>query len=219
MKLSTITLCMVLAASTVQAQSDLGESKMKTATQSSETKTKGIVVGLVYSNLTKVDARSTYDKQLGNGATTSVTDSMSDDTHAGLAGLNVGYKNYYAWGPLGFDASATVFKGINKSETPADTTIYKIQSNVVYPFTNNLSIAGGLNISYIDFKPGMDVKIEPGVGGQIGLQADFKNIGVMLGYQAIGARYKYDMTTNFRTSTATIDYLISGMVSQVSYTF
>ena len=105
------------------------------------------------------------------------------------------------------------------AEASSDMTIYKIQSNVVYPFTDIFSVAGGFNLGYLTVPNTSEVKTEPALGGQIGLQADIKSIGFLLGYQALGARGKSDGTFGGQSSQYTSDILLSGMITQISYTF
>ncbi len=218
MKSITSYLCITLLAASAFAQSDVGQSNTTTYMQPSDTKTRGIVVGLVYSNLTDVQGKSSTT-EARNGITTYDTQDTRNGTHVGIYGLNFGYKNNYAWKYLGFNASGTVFKGVNVSEIPSKITIYKAQGDVVYPFTDILSLSGGLNLSYFDGLNSNELKYEAGPGGEVGLQADVRGVGILVGYQALGLRIKGEYKGTNYSYSSTGEILVSGFITQVSYTF
>lgn len=218
MKSITSYLCITLLAASAFAQSDVGQSTAITHMQPVDSKTRGVVVGLVYSNLTDLQVKWS-STSTSNGIATTASDESKDGTHIGLYGLNLGYKNNYAWKYLGFNASGTIFKGLNGSETPSKLTIYKAQGDVVFPLTDNLSLSGGLNLSYFDGLNLDYTKYEAGLGGEIGIQGDMKGVGILVGYQTLGVKIKSESKSATYSSSMTGDVLASGFITQISYTF
>ena len=218
---SVSTLCIVtLMALTSFAQNNASQTNARLAREST-TKSKGMTVGFIYSNLSESKFKATTKIVSSSGDTETISIDSNGGTSAGLYGLDVGYKNNYAWGPLGFNTALAVLKGLNKSELPASLTFIKLQGNVVYPIQDIWSISSGMNITDITGQdPSLThLKYQPWIGGQFGVQADIGPVGILLGYQTIGVK----VTGNGKESGATFDVdgegYTSGIISQVSYTF
>lgn len=183
-----------------------------------QSKHKGIKAAVVYSNLTDVSGKSTVDGTYGNSSGNEYhftrTDTYHNGTHLGLAGINVGYKDDYAFGSLGYEASGSILKSINKSESEDSITVYKVQGDLVLPLSDMFSLLGGLNVSYFSFSNNAGVKVTPAAGLDIGVQGQFGDVGVMLGSQTLGMNAESKENSSYKSEA-----LVSGFITQVSYTF
>lgn len=184
---------------------------------------KGFVAGLVYSNLS--DSKTTADfSHYRNGVKVRDTSETSTSgQHIGLMGLHLGYKNIYASGTWGINAGIEVLRGLNGSETPSKVTLYKVLSNAVLPLTDYLALSGGLNVSYFGGLSDGDVTVNPGLGAQVGVEVRMKQVSILVGTQLLSMNQKWsnsysDMGTNFK-SEGDANFLLSGVITQLSYTF
>lgn len=199
-----------------------GQSETQITQVSRNKANKGVLVGLTYTNFndakTKWDAESTYTDGYGFQQTMYDSDSTYGGTHAGFIGLTAGYRNAYAFGPLGFESTATIFKKMNKSEVSTDMTIYKAQMDALWAMTDLVNLSGGLNLSYVDAK--MDrVTSEPGLGAEAGVQFNLSQISFMVGYQSITWKGKQTDNTSDRSFTAKTETSIGGFLAQIAYIF
>lgn len=185
-----------------------------TMNQQAASKTKGIQAGIVYSNLTDVSAKYELDSPYSG-----YNDTAHGGTQLGLIGLNVGYKDKYVFGSIGFSASGTLLKPLNKSEAGDDTNmlIYKVQGDLIVPLSDAFSLVGGLNVSHFTgMSHASTTTYEPAAGADAGVQVDLKsNISILVGAQLLG------MSAKLKNSAVTgkIAGFADGVLTQVSYTF
>lgn len=224
MKLKVILAIACFTSLNAMAQYKEGSSQARMKT-SSKDGSKGVVVGLVYTNLT--DSSNKYSATTSiNGAKTETSDTNKYGIHAGFYGLNLGYKNLYVGGSsMGFNAAAQILKPLNASEVPQKVTLYKILGDFVFSASDMVSLSAGLNVSYFD-KLGEDLEgstIEPGVGGQLGVEIRLNQVSVLIGTQAVGLTQKYIYRDSSGGATVVSDQknelFLSGFITQLSYTF
>lgn len=180
-----------------------------------ESKSKGIEVGLVYSNLTDVNLKVDYKTNF-YGTQIQTSDTSKGGTHLGIMGLNVNYKDKHVAGMFGYYFGASLMKSINKSEVgDSDLFVYKTQGGVSLSPTQYLTFSTDLNISYLDFKSTTsDVKVNPAAG--LDILADFStqnNMSFQVGYQVLG------YSAESKSQDTKITGFVSGIITQVSYLF
>ncbi|MFZ3231194.1 MAG: hypothetical protein WA160_13385 [Pseudobdellovibrio sp.] len=171
-------------------------------------KSKGFQVGVVYSNLSNIllDGSTNFKGDANYQA-------IKGGKHVDFAGFNIGYKNNYAFGPVGFEVSATALKGFYSTELVTMGTIYKIQSALVIPLLDTFNVYGGVNVSHFGSAPG--TTYSPAVGSDFGAKVDVGAIGMRFGFQTLGYSAQ---SSNSSVSDKSSGY-ISGISTEVAYTF
>ncbi|OFZ28385.1 MAG: hypothetical protein A2622_04605 [Bdellovibrionales bacterium RIFCSPHIGHO2_01_FULL_40_29] len=216
MKLFSIFTATALLATIAFAQTKINSSVEKI--NSIVTKSKGFTVGLAYSNLSDLDqVTSSYVK--GTGIELSDEQLYKGGTQLGLMGIHLGYKDNFVQETFGFSSAFTIFKGINSSEISLSQIIYKIQGDLVVPFSNNYGLNFGANFAYITGSEERNIKYTPGLGGQIGLYADLGFMNFMLGYQSLSFRSEINIEAVGHTAIYKSEALVSGVITEVGFTF
>lgn len=207
----------------LSAGSAFAQSSVTNASGAQSRGSKGFVTGLVYSNLS--DSKNVIEaKGYRNGVKVrDFSETIHEGQHIGLAGLHLGYKNIYASGTWGISAGIQFLRGINGSEMPSKVNLYKILGDVVLPLNDYFVLSAGLNASYFDGLSDNDVTIAPGLGAQAGVEVRFNEFGLLIGAQVISMKQKWsdsynDMGDSFKNE-GTADWTISGVITQLSYTF
>jgi len=211
--------CAILL-STVSA---FAQSSVTNASGTQSRGSKGFVAGLVYSNLS--DSKGEFEsKGYRNGVKVrDFSETNHQGEHIGLTGLHLGYKNIYASGTWGINAGVQFLRGLNGSEMPSKVNVYKILGDAVLPLNDHLALSAGLNASYFDGLSEKDNKIFPGVGAQAGAEIRFNEISFLVGAQVLSLTqewsYSYnDMGDSFKDE-GKATWLVSGVITQLSYTF
>lgn len=222
MKSTTIILLSCLLTSAFALASAEGQSETQITNATRNSANKGILVGLTYTNFndskTTWDFEGTYTDYNGIQHKTYDSGSTYGGTHAGFVGLTAGYRNAYAFGPLGFESTATIYKKMNKSEVSTDMTIYKAQMDALWAMTELVNLSGGFNLAYID--PRLDgVDSEPGLGAEIGAQFNYSQMSFMVGYQSLTWRGKQTTNTSDTSFTSKTNATIGGFLAQIAYIF
>jgi hypothetical protein len=178
-------------------------------------KTKGIEVGLIYSNLTDVNAKIEGTVYSNFGTAYKVESESKGGTQLGIMGLNVNYKDRYAQELLGFYFGGAFMKRMNSSESAEDLNFYKGQVGLMITPLDYLSINGDINMSYISFKNTDNVEYLPAAGVDLMVEMFAKNTSLQLGFQALGLNGKSKNSKDDLKITG----FVSGVVAQVSYMF
>lgn len=222
MKSVTIVLLSSFIASGFAFASTEGQSETQITQVSRNKANKGVLVGLTYTNFndskTKSEEESTSTDSYGFQYTHYNYDSNYGGTHAGFFGLTAGYRNAYAFGPLGFESTATIYKRMNKSEIPFDMTIYKAQMDALWAMTDLVNLSGGLNLSYIDTKIDRFTS-EPGFGIEAGVQFNLSQISFIVGYQNITWKGKLTDNASYGSYSQKMEASIGGFLAQIAYIF
>jgi hypothetical protein len=210
--------CFAITHSTIS----FAQSSLTKASGAGAPGSKGLVVGLVYSNLS--DSKSTSEfKSTYNGVKLSDREeTFTSGIHAGLMGLHLGYKDIYASGTWGINAGLQVLRGLNGSETPSKLNIYKVLGDVVLPLTDHLALSAGLNVSYFDGYADNDFKVYPGLGAQVGAEVRMNQVALLVGAQLLSIRADYTATDydgGVYKAEGKTNSLYSGVITQLSYTF
>jgi hypothetical protein len=202
--------------------------------QSSRTRThddvtsnaRGFTMGLVYSNLTDSKSKDESNLYINGVRVDGDSDTQTYGVHAGLYGVNLGFKDLYAFGAWGWDGGLQVLKGLNGSETPQKLVIYKVYGDVAWPMSDVFSLVGGLNISYFDqlHSDVGAVKVEPGLGAQVGIETRVRSLSVLLGAQVLSQTVKNELSGTTETGVpfkqdGQSESTISGFIAQIGYTF
>ncbi len=173
-------------------------------------KTKGFLAGATYSNLTNFFMYAEFESKNTNNK---YTDTYKGGDHVGLAGVQFGYFDKYAFGAIGLDGIASIQKSINKSEIK-EMTIYKVQGDLIVPLNDMFSLIGGLNISKTYLKNEINSDEYDVSGGlQAGVSAQVDNLQFQLGTQIIGMRKSISDNNGSGKVTGTID----GVIAQMNY--
>ncbi len=184
---------------------------------------KGFVAGLVYSNLTDINLKTSITSYRDGVKIKDDSDSSKSGTHIGLMGLNLGYKSLYSFGSFGFDGGLQILRGINGSEFPSNINIFKAYGDLILPVNDRAALSIGLNLSHFDGLAEGDTKTELSAGAQAGVEFRIEKATLMLGYQMLGITEKFSSSYASNGSTFKSDGrfegLISGFITQVSYTF
>lgn len=179
-------------------------------------KTKGIEVGLIYSNLTDVNMKIEGTFYSNTGDSYKFDSDSKGGTHLGIMGLNVNYKDRYAQEMLGFYFGGSFMKRMHSSESENEVNLYKGQVGLMITPVEHFSINGDLNLSYLDIKSDTSgFKYLPAIGADLMVEMFAKNTSLQVGFQALGLNgTQKDSTTDLKVTG-----FISGVVAQVSYMF
>lgn len=192
----------------------------------SDSRTSGVSLNLLYSNLSDSSSRVINTANVGNQAMTS-NENLTDTAGVSFYGLGIALEK-----PLQAQISWNVGLGIYRGpfSTVVGSTninIYKPEANLLYAVNPMLQIYGGLNTAYLDLSsvdiPGGSTFSEAmKFGGQAGLEMKLHSFVFAAGYQflrgsTVTKSSNAGAAGGFLSSTN--DYQVGGFTTQIGYIF
>ncbi len=202
------------------SQMTMAQDQISTTTESlpeiKTQKTKGLEVGLVYSNLTDMNMKIEGSVNI-NGQSYNFDQTSKGGTHLGIMGLNINYKDKYVRDQFGFYFGGAYMKPINKSESDLKTDIFKGQVGLSYSPMDSFSLKGDINVSYISLKDNnSSIEYLPAAGIDLITELSIKDINLQIGYQVLGLNGQSKKSSG---DDLKITGAVSGIMAQVSYLF
>jgi hypothetical protein len=205
-------IALALAVICTTASAFAQQNEMRSTMPKNDGTKRGVYIGLDYINLTDIKSQSTM-KEKDTGITHSFDDSAT--THAGVAGLRIGYSRTPSFG-FGFNAGLRMLETFNRSESgDQKTQIFIPEGNMLFALSETFVPYLGLNTSVWTGSSNMN-ELHPGPGAQIGMGIQFnRSLALNVGYTFVSQTIKQEEATYSTEGT----FMVGGFTSNMNYTF